>query len=228
MFKAVFFDLDHTLWDFERNAEASLKHLHEIHNLDQHMVNADDFVTEYSRINHAMWKQYDNGEIDKEFLRTQRFIRTFKHFGIPEENIPANLWDQYLELLPLRTHVMEGCFEILDYLKPKYPLTIITNGFKEVQHLKMQNSRLSPYFNHVVISEFVGYQKPAREIFDHALELNQCHAREVIMIGDNPEADIQGAKNAGIKSVFYNPSGQDDPVGADYVITQLLDLKTIL
>lgn len=228
MFKAVFFDLDHTLWDFERNAEESLKHLHDIHDLNRHKVSADDFVTEYSRINHEMWRQYHKGEIDKEFLRTQRFIRTFLHFGIPETLIPSNLWDQYLELLPLRTHLMEGCIETLEYLLPNYPMTIITNGFKEVQHLKMQNSRLAPYFRHVVISEHVGHQKPAREIFEHALALNACEATEVIMIGDNLEADIQGAKNAGIKSVFYNPAGMEDTVGADYVIRELTALKSIL
>ena len=137
MYSCLFFDLDHTLWDFEKNAEESLKDLHLKHDLNKHAIAADDFVSKYSEINHALWRQYHQGAIDKEFLRTQRFIQTFKHFNVPPTDIPDNLWDEYLELLPNRTNLMQGCIELLEYLKPNYPMTIITNGFKEVQHLKM-------------------------------------------------------------------------------------------
>jgi putative hydrolase of the HAD superfamily len=228
MYRYLFFDLDHTLWDFEKNAEESLKDLHAKHNLTRHNIAPDDFVSKYSEINHAMWRLYHRGEIDKEYLRTQRFIDTFRHFDVPAESIPPNLWDEYLELLPYRTNLMEGCIDVLDYLKPKYPMTIITNGFKEVQHRKMSNSNLTRYFDHVVISENVGHQKPAKEIFEHALELNKCKPSEVLMIGDNIEADIQGAVNAGIDSVFFNPVGLPDPVGATYEIKNLVELKGIL
>jgi putative hydrolase of the HAD superfamily len=227
-YKCLFFDLDHTLWDFEKNAEESLKDLHNKHALDQRNIGAEDFVKIYSNINKSMWRLYHMGEIDKEFLRTQRFIQTFLHFGIPEALIPGNLWDEYLALLPQRTNLMPGCIEILDYLHPKYPMTIITNGFKEVQHEKMYNSLLTPYFKHVVISETIGHQKPAKEIFLHALELNNVEAHEVLMIGDNIEADIQGAKNAGIPNVYFNPFDEPDTVGADFMIKDLRELKMIL
>jgi putative hydrolase of the HAD superfamily len=226
--KYLFFDLDHTLWDFEKNAEESLKDLHHTHSLSKREIEADDFVKIYSNINHAMWSRYHKGEINKEFLRTQRFIQTFLHFGIPESEIPGNLWDEYLALLPTRTHLMPGCIELLEYLHPKYPMTIITNGFKEVQVQKMQNSLLTPYFKHIVISENIGHQKPAKEIFEHALAINDAQIDEVLMIGDNNEADIQGAKNAGITSVFYNPTGAEDKAGADYEIMDLLELKGML
>ncbi len=228
MYSYLFFDLDHTLWDFERNAAESLKDLHLKHNLIRHEISAHDFVLKYTEINHAMWRQYHKGEIDKEFLRAQRFIQTFQYFKVPEKEIPDHLWDEYLELLPHRTHLMEGCIELLDYLNPKYKMTIITNGFKEVQHEKMRNSKLLDYFNYLVISEDVGHQKPAKQIFEHAMQLNNCKNHEVLMIGDNMEADIQGAKNAGIDSVFYNPFSSTDTVGATYEIQSLLELKRIL
>lgn len=228
MYKCLFFDLDHTLWDFEKNAEESLKDLHLKHDLDKHSIAADDFVSKYSEINQALWRLYHLGAIDKEFLRTQRFIKTFEHFNVPESQIPLNLWDEYLALLPYRTNLMEGCLELMEYLKPKYPMTIITNGFKEVQHEKMKNSKLLDYFNHIVISENVGHQKPAKEIFEHAMQLNNCTTDEVLMIGDNIEADIQGARNAGIDCVFYNPLNLPDNVGATYEIKKLLELKKIV
>ena len=228
MYRCLFFDLDHTLWDFEKNAEESLTDLHAKHSLERHDITAADFVSKYSEINHAMWRQYHKGEIDKEFLRTQRFVQTFQHFNVPSIEIPNNLWDEYLELLPNRTNLMLGCIELLEYLKPNYPMTIITNGFKEVQHLKMQNSKILDYFSHIVISEDVGHQKPAKEIFDFAMQLNNCKASEVLMIGDNMEADIQGAKNSGIDSVFFNPVNLPDTVGATYVIKNLLELKGIV
>jgi putative hydrolase of the HAD superfamily len=227
-YKCLFFDLDHTLWDFEKNAEESLKALHSKHELHKHEIDPTDFVSKYSEINHAMWRRYHLGEIDKDFLRTQRFIQTFEHFSVPSSEIPANLWDEYLELLPYRTNLMLGCIEILEYLKPKYPMTIITNGFKEVQHEKMKNSKLLHYFDHIVISENIGHQKPAKEIFEHALLINNCQPSDVLMIGDNIEADIQGAVNAGIDSVFFNPVNLKDTVGATYEIQNLLELKNIL
>lgn len=228
MYRCLFFDLDHTLWDFEKNAEGSLMDLHEKHNLHQYDISPVDFVSKYSEINHAMWRLYHRGTIDKEYLRTQRFIQTFEFFKVPVHQIPNNLWDEYLELLPSRTHLMEGCIELLEYLKPKYPMTIITNGFKEVQHQKMTNSKLLPYFQHMVISEDVGHQKPASEIFEFALKVNNCKPQEVLMIGDNVEADIQGAKNAGIDSVFFNPMGLPDSVGATFEIQHLLELKKLV
>ncbi len=228
MYTSLFFDLDHTLWDFEKNAGESLKDLHKKHDLDKHSIPADDFVLKYSEINHALWRLYHLGEINKEYLRTQRFIKTFEYFNVPQNEIPGNLWDEYLDLLPNRTNLMEGCIEILDYLKPKYPMTIITNGFKEVQHKKMINSKILHYFDHIVISENIGHQKPAKEIFEHALQLNNSLPKDVLMIGDNVEADIQGAVNAGIDSVFFNPFNLPDNVGATYEIKNLLELKKIL
>jgi len=228
VYRYLFFDLDHTLWDFERNAAESLKDLHDRHNLSRYDVAPDEFVIKYSEINHAMWRLYHKGEIDKEYLRTQRFILTFEYFNIPYPEIPPNLWDEYLDLLPNRTHLMEGCIELLDYLKPKYPMTIITNGFKEIQHKKMHNSNILHYFSHIVISENVGHQKPSKEIFDHAMELNRCSREEVLMIGDNIEADIQGAKNAGIDCVFFNPFNLENNAGANFEIKNLLELKAFL
>ncbi|MCX6188884.1 MAG: YjjG family noncanonical pyrimidine nucleotidase [Bacteroidetes bacterium] len=228
MYKYLFFDLDHTLWDFEKNAAASLKDLHSKHDLNRHQITDTDFVSKYTEINHALWRLYHKGEIDKEFLRTQRFIKTFEYFNVPTDQIPLNLWDEYLELLPFRTHLMAGCIELMEYLNPKYKMTIITNGFKEVQHKKMQNSKLLTYFDHLVISEDVGHQKPAKEIFEYAMQLNHCKPSEVLMIGDNVEADIQGANNAGIDSVFYNPSNLPDSVGATFEIKSLLELKRLV
>lgn len=228
VYKHLFFDLDHTLWDFEKNAEESLTELYQRHDLHLRQITANDFVSTYSRINAEMWELYHKGIIDKEHLRTQRFVKTFVELGVEEQHVPDSLWDEYLELLPLRTNLLPYASEILQQFAGNFRMSIITNGFKEVQRHKMQNSNIFHYFEHVLISEEVGFQKPDKEIFELALNLHDAKPHEVLMIGDSLNADIQGAVNAGIHSVYFNPDKKDGNHAANFEIQSLQQLPEIV
>lgn len=227
-YKHLFFDLDHTLWDFEKNAEESLTELYQRHHLHKRQITATDFVQTYSRINSEMWELYHQGIIDKENLRTQRFVKTFVELGIEEQHVPNGLWDEYLELLPLRTNLLPHASDVLERFSGNFRMSIITNGFKEVQRHKMINSNIYHYFDHVLISEEVGFQKPDKEIFELALNLHGAKPDEVLMIGDSLHADIQGAINSGIHSVYFNPEKKAGNHSATFEISSLHQLPEIV
>jgi putative hydrolase of the HAD superfamily len=228
-YKHLFFDLDHTLWDFEKNAEETIFHLYETFGLDQYgKFTSTDFYKKYSYINHRMWRQYHEGKITQQELRVQRFSQTLTKLGLTPEQVPVGLHEAFTTICPTKTAVFPFTHETLTYLKNKYVLHIITNGFKDVQAIKLDASNLGQYFSEVITSECVGCTKPDKRIFDHALERAGVRASECLMIGDSLEADMLGAKNAGIDQVFFNPERKRHSFPVTYEIRCLSELQAIL
>lgn len=204
--KHIFFDLDDTLWDFETNSEAVLQHLFTDSKLDT-KINTDfaTFLMAYKKRNAELWQLYHHHRISKEELRNKRFYDTFIQFNFNDEEFSNQFSEAYIQLSPQGTALKKGTTELLELLSKTYELHIITNGFKEVQHLKIINSGLKPYFNNVLISEELGFNKPDIKIFKHAEKLCNAISSQCLMIGDNFETDIKGAKNASWQSIWYNP-----------------------
>ncbi|MHC2992463.1 HAD family hydrolase [Pontibacter sp. HJ8] len=205
-YKHLFFDLDHTLWDFEKNSEETLYTLYQEFSLESFgKFDCDSFYKKYKFVNNRLWDLYNKGKIDQKELREQRFVRTLTGLGLEEHQVPAGLSEAYTDLCPTKTAVFPYTFEVLAYLQPRYGLHIITNGFKDVQHIKMSGSNLTGYFKEIITSECCGYKKPDKRIFEHALDRIQVRPEECLMIGDNLECDIDGARAAGLDQVFFNP-----------------------
>jgi len=227
--KAVFFDLDHTLWDFDTNSRETLQELYVDFKLEEiGVISSLAFIESYIEINHRMWDQYDNGVITKEFLRTGRFQEALSAHNVYDNILVDDLASSYLSRCPLKGNVMKGTFAILDYLSDKYELHIITNGFLEVQHIKLKSGQLADYFKHIHISEEVGYKKPHRKIFDHAVRLANTDHDRCVMIGDNPATDIKGALNAGVNAVLFDPEEKHKEVVNAEKVTTLTELVKFL
>lgn len=227
--KSIFFDLDHTLWDFDKNAEETLAELFVVYRFDQFGIHsADLFIETYTRNNHRLWAQYHIGEIDKAQLRKARFADTFKELGVDPELFPLQFEEDYLQICPRKTHLFPHTHEVLEYLQGKYSLHLISNGFKEASQIKIANSGLSNYFQTVVISELVGVHKPHPDIFHHAVANAQTRIPESVMIGDSIEADIRGAQGVGMDAVFFNPNRQALPEDIKRSITGLNELTEML
>lgn len=224
----IFFDFDRTLWDFDRNSKESLGELAIKYRLDRFIKDTGIFIDTYHRINIELWKKYRNGQMTKSVLRTLRFRRTLEKFGVRDEALARNIGEEYLLVSPSKTHLIPHSIEILKYLHSRSRLHIITNGFTVVQEKKLRNCRLEDFFDSVTTSEMVGHNKPRPEIFHHAVTGVNARKRECLMIGDDLEVDIRGARNYGIDQVFLNQDGirHNDPV--TFEITSLLQLKDIL
>lgn len=205
--KHLFFDLDRTLWDFDKNSEAALFALYDELNLADHLRSFQSFHTKYKKVNGELWDQYSKGKISKEILRVKRFQDTLHHFEVKNKELAESLADGYVSLSPHQTNLFPEAIETLEKLKnDDYQLHIITNGFSEVQHIKLDKSGLKPYFDIVLCSEEIGKSKPSRLVFDHALALAKTKSENSIMIGDSYEADIVGAENAGIRAILFDPN----------------------
>lgn len=227
--KHVFFDLDRTLWDFEVNSEATLRELFSEFDLESKLGVGDDvFIAEYRKINELFWNDYRNGVITKSELRYARFEAAMKFFGYENRKLSAEIGEQYIYRSPQKTALVNGSISVLDYLKDKYDLHIITNGFEEVQHIKMKSSGLDRYFDKVITSEAAGAKKPSKVIYDYAEKITGAVAKESVMIGDDFEPDVIGALEAGWNAIFYNPTGIASEKEAYMEIERLADLKKLL
>lgn len=204
-YKCIFFDLDHTLWDYETNSEVTLLELYNGYDLPSKGVTSfDDFLAQFKKVNAALWYQYDRGLIDSTVIRTERFKKILEPFFAYEEKLSADISRDYLHICPKKGNLMPHALEVLDYLTQHYRLTIITNGFEDIQHQKVRAGKIGPYFDHIVTSQKAGHKKPSREIFECALHLSGAKSDEAVMVGDNLITDIGGARNASIDAVFYN------------------------
>ena len=200
--KDIFFDLDHTLWDFDKNSMLAFKRVFKKFKIT---IEFDAFLKIYEPINVEYWKKYREDKVSKENLRRGRLIDSFIFFDLiyTTEKIDE-IADAYIQELPFDNHLFEGALEILDYLILKYKLHIITNGFEEVQHKKLKNSGIDYYFSTVTTSEEVGLKKPNPKVFLTALNKANSLPTQSVMIGDSLEADILGANNIGMQTIFYN------------------------
>lgn len=198
----IFFDLDHTLWDFDRNSGLAFDSIFAKHQIK---VRLEDFLAVYAPINENYWKLYREDRVTKDDLRFGRLRDAFDGMkvNVTDSKI-KQLSIDYIDHLPNHNHLLEGTKEILEYLYPQYELHIITNGFKEVQHKKLESSGIMKYFRTITTSEDVGVKKPNKLIFKVALDNAAAKIEESIMIGDNFEADIMGAKDFGMKAILYN------------------------
>ena len=229
-YKHLFFDLDHTLWDFDANAKATLTDLFAFFELDKRVpASFDDFYHRYLYHNEILWDKYHNGLITAEDLKWKRMWRTLLDFKIGDEVLSKQLSAKFLEILPTKKILFPHTTELLDYLlEKKYVLHLITNGFEKTQWSKINNSGIAKYFTHMITSEVSNSLKPKKEIFDYALTKAGAVLKESIMIGDNLDADIQGAINAGMDSVFVNHINATAHVQPTYTIYHLKELEGIL
>ncbi|MDP5105773.1 MAG: YjjG family noncanonical pyrimidine nucleotidase [Polaribacter sp.] len=224
--KHVFFDLDHTLWDFEKNSDLTFRKVFEKQNIT---LDVNRFLEIYKPLNLEYWKLYREEKVTKQELRYGRLKKTFDavNYTISDDLIDV-IAIEYIDFLPHFNHLFDHTFEILDYLKDKYQLHIITNGFEEIQTKKMQSSNILHYFNAIITSESVGVKKPNPKVFNFALTSANALKENSIMIGDSIEADIQGALNAGMQAIHFNFDGEqvNDPNFPS--ITTLLEIKQYL
>lgn len=228
-YKHLFFDLDHTLWDFDSNAQVALAELYREFNLGEKLDAAfEEFYPKYLHHNHILWDRYNNGLITAEELKWKRMWRTMLEFKVADEPLARQLSDRFLQLLPVQKKLFPHTLEILDYLRnKKYELHLITNGFENTQWTKLRHSGLDKYFTHVITSEGSNSLKPKKEIFDFAITRAGTVCKDCIMIGDNLDADIQGAINAGMDSIFVNHIEAQPHIQATYTITHLKQLEDI-
>jgi putative hydrolase of the HAD superfamily len=228
-YKHLFFDLDHTLWDFEANSRLTLQQLYISLGLEARGVNDFDlFHSRYSGHNEKLWDRYRKGFIKVDELRWKRMWHTLLDFKIGDETLARTMDIHFLEGLPSRTLLFPYTFEILNYLTDKgYQLHMITNGFEKVQQSKIANSGLTGYFREVITSEGSNSLKPHKEIFEYAFQRAGALPAESIMIGDSIEADIQGGINAGIDQVYVNHLGVEPSVKPTYTVGSLKELEKI-
>ena len=227
-YRHIFFDLDHTLWDFDTNAKITLEELYYHFGLDQKNIPFDNFYTTYLRHNALLWDRYHKGFISTEELKWRRMWRTLIDFKIGDDELAKEMSAKFLDILPTKKVLFDYAIEILEYLvNKKYQLHLITNGFEKTQWSKLNNSNLAKYFTHVITSEICNSIKPSKEIFEYAVKKANAQLHESIMIGDNPDADIQGAINAGMDCIFVNHINAE-PVCCNYTVYNLKELENIL
>jgi len=229
-YQHLFFDLDHTLWDFETNSKETLLELFLLHRLHE-TVTADfnTFYEKYSYHNKRLWDRYHHGFIKQEELKWKRMWHTLLEFKLGDEKMSKQLSKEYLEILPEKKALFPDTPEVLDYLiKKNYKLHLITNGFELVQWRKLENAGIGKYFTNVITSESALCLKPHKEIFDHAINKAGCCHQEGLMLGDNLDADILGAMNAGMDTVFVNHIREETTLKPTYIIYNLKELEDIL
>ena len=226
----VFFDLDHTLWDFETNSRKTLASLFETNDLASKGVpDFDQFFERYTYHNHRLWDRYTKGFIKQDELRWKRMWLTLLDFKLADESLSRSLGIQFLEQLPEQKSLFPYTIEILTYLKEKkYRMHLVTNGFEKVQHHKLQQAKLAQFFEQVSTSEASNSLKPNKEIFEYAMNKAGAIASESIMIGDNLDADIQGGINAGMDTIFVNHLNVEPYITPTFVVYHLKELENIL
>jgi len=228
-YKHLFFDLDHTLWDFDTNSQVVLREIYSEFNLLSYGIPSyDAFHKIYLSVNSQYWAKYHHGLLTKDQLRIGRFFETLMRCRVDDIPLATAISTQYTDRSPFQTALFPGAIETLDYLKGKYQMHIITNGFEEIQDVKIKKSGLEGYFRHIFISEKVGYQKPQKEIFLHAMQVAGADLHGSLMIGDNMQTDIAGARSIGMDQVFFNPTQAHAKEKATYEIIALKQLRDIL
>ncbi|MCI0751256.1 MAG: YjjG family noncanonical pyrimidine nucleotidase [Flammeovirgaceae bacterium] len=228
-YACIFFDLDHTLWDYETNSKLTLRELFDTFDLERRGVTSfDAFLDRFKEVNTRLWVLYDAGQIGSEVIRKERFRQILEAFGAYEEDLSQVLSKEYLYSCPKKNVLIPHAEETLEYLSGKYTMSVITNGFEEIQHSKLTAGNLHRFFKHIITSQQAGHKKPAKEIFQFTLSKNLIDPRQAIMVGDNLMTDIAGARNAAIDSVFYNPDKNEHQEEVTHEIESLKELCRIL
>ncbi|CAN5839137.1 YjjG family noncanonical pyrimidine nucleotidase [soil metagenome] len=228
-YRHLFFDLDHTLWDFEANAKESILEVYELNALHARgITDFEAFFKSYSHHNERLWDRYTKGYIKQEELRWKRMWFALLDFKIGDDVLSKRMSAEFLERLPLKKNLFPYTIEILEYLTNKgYILHLVTNGFESIQHSKLDNSNMRNYFVEIITSETSNSLKPNKEIFEYALSKSGATAYESIMIGDNLDADIKGGMDAGLDTIFVNHLKITPYIKPTYMIHHLKELETI-
>lgn len=228
-YKNLFIDLDDTLWDIHQNGKECLEEIYYDYEFNKYYSTFDDYYNVYMPGNNHLWGLYRQGKIRKDELIVERFLSPLREFGFNDAEYAVELSDDFLERTTYKTLLIDGTIELLDYLKPKYRMYILSNGFTEVQHKKIKNSGLSSYFEKVFLSEEAGINKPHPDIFTYALKNSNSRRNQTIMIGDSWDADIVGAKNSRIDQIWFNPGKlQPDGFEPTHTVGSLAEIKEIL
>lgn len=228
-YKHIFFDLDHTLWDFTSNSRKTLAVLFTEFGLERLGIpDFDTFMSHYEKVNEALWVKYRAGQIDKPTLRNGRFPKAFEKWGIVNDRLSREINERYLQDGPRQSGLMPNSIEVLEYLTRRYGIHLITNGFKEVQATKLRSSGLEGRFETITTSEEVGVLKPNIRVFEHAMRLANSLPEQSVYVGDHYETDVVGSRNAGIDQVFFNPNEHESPGDATFEIRDLAELRNFL
>ena len=230
--KTVFVDLDDTIWWFSENSKVALRHVYDKFELSKYEPEYERFRDIYAAKNLELWDLYHYGKIEKDYLVTERYRYTLEKIGAQGniEELAKAVDDEYLYYLSSLDKLMPGALELLEYLVKKYDVNILSNGFQEVQLRKLRSSKIEGYIHHLVLSDDCGITKPLRGIFDYALERTGAEPESTVMIGDNYDADVEGAKNAGWHTILFNIKNFDRTKvpAADAVVDKLEEIIEIL
>lgn len=227
-YEHIFFDLDRTLWHFDENSRKVLADIYNEFDLNKNIEIASDFISTYEIINEELWTLYRNGKIAKELLRSERFHQTLLKFDCNNESLADKIGDYYVDNSPLQTILLPFAIDVLEHLNGKYQMHIITNGFEEIQLIKLNNSKIAHYFDQVIFSEKVGVKKPHPLIFKQAIKGAGATFKNSIMIGDDYYADICGAQRVKMDSIYFNFYKEEHNYKIDKEINCLSELFEIL
>ncbi|MBU8892845.1 MAG: YjjG family noncanonical pyrimidine nucleotidase [Bacteroidales bacterium] len=227
-YKHIYFDLDRTIWDFDTNAHDTFRDIFKKYELEKIFKTFDNFYNSYVKHNDILWGDYREGKIKKSILSYKRFSLTLEEFGVNDEELAKKIALDYITISPTKKQLFPFAHDTLEYLHKKYKLYIITNGFNEVQFTKLKTSNLDKYFLKVFTSEDAGAQKPNPIIFQHALKNVNANKKDSIMIGDDLQVDILGAKDFGLDQVFFNPENLKHSENITHEINSLKELQEIL
>lgn len=228
-YKYIFFDLDHTLWDFEQNSSETLSELYKKYELAKlGLAGEDHFKEQFQLVNRDLWAQSEAGKIDRDALRLKRFQLVCENIGLLNEGLANQMGEDYVTLCPTKKLLLPYALDMLEHLHRKYPLYILTNGFSDVQAVKLESAGIFHFFDGVYTGEEFGVQKPEHAYFKGVLDNIGAEAKECIMIGDNLKTDILGAQNAGIDHIYYNPGRRAYHMYVQHEIHCLSELRKLL
>lgn len=226
--KHLIFDLDDTIWDYQENSKEALQELCEVYNLLDRGVETQDFLTVFREVNNDLWDKFDKGEITRDIIREQRFPTVFKKLSLNLNGVAMDMQDSFMQICSAKPKLVNGVKEVLDKFRSKYSYHILSNGFDEIQFIKIEAAGISAYFDKVITSGRAGFRKPQPEIFDFILNEIGATKNECIMIGDNPLSDIEGAHRYGMDQVYYNVHKKECAVDPTYTINKFDELLEIL
>ena len=228
-YKNLFIDLDDTIYDFSAASKESFMETYELLHYERFFKSFEHFYSIYEPYNLELWRIYGEGKITKEELNKRRYSHPLEAVGIHDQELADRFCREALSRIPTKNKLIPGAIELLEYLRPKYNLYILSNGFKELQSHKMRTAGIDKYFDALILSEDIGVNKPNRELYEYALEKTGSKLEESIMIGDMFDTDIVGAANIGMEQIYFNPKGKENTTFAPtYMVNDLLKIKEIL
>lgn len=228
-YKNLFIDLDDTIYDFSAASREAFMETYELLHYDRFFDSFNHYYSIYEPYNLELWHIYGEGKITKEELNKRRYSYPLEVVGIKDQELADTFCREALGRIPTKNRLIDGAIELLEYLRPKYNMYILSNGFKELQSHKMRTAGIDKYFDALILSEDIGVNKPNRELYEYALEKTGSKLEESIMIGDMFETDIVGAANIGMKQIYFNPKKKESHTFAPtYMVTELLQIKDIL